>query len=93
MNDEINRNQGMAVSDPKGAISDALHAREVSNGNVCAMHAKFFLYKILKPPRREKVAAVQFTIQFTQYAIQNPYGGVVHGTRPYLAKRASDTYA
>ena len=31
MNDEINRNQGMAVSDPKGAISDAL--REVSNGN------------------------------------------------------------
>ena len=29
MNDEINRNQGMAVSDPKGAISDALHAREV----------------------------------------------------------------
>ena len=55
------------------------------------MHAKFFLYKILKPPRREKVAAVQFTIQFTQYAIQNPYGGVVHGTRPYLAKRASDT--
>ena len=24
MNVEINRNQGMAVSDPKGAISDAL---------------------------------------------------------------------